>query len=202
LAVIRDDAIGARDLLLKGTRFMGRELPGYPQRFRDTFWSRGWNLHLVLAYVWLFECDNLPEAAAEFRAAALMPGSPAYLSQLAARLASPGGEYEVGLRLINFMIDSDASNERLRGELERKRESLYLSQYLHQYTEQYRDFLKTRAGYREGVRLSPEYLHKHWRDFVAKAGVPAADPWGGKIFLDPDGRVNSTTPRIKVFGLD
>ncbi|MEK6578711.1 MAG: hypothetical protein AABZ55_05745, partial [Bdellovibrionota bacterium] len=129
LAVIRDDGEGARDLLRKGEAFRKTLLPKYTKEFQEKYWPNTWQLPLLLAYVELFELKNIRTAALSFKDAAAIEGSPSYLASLVRRFEKPGGEFEVGLRLLKFM-HSGAKDPRVLDELERKMESLEVASYL------------------------------------------------------------------------
>lgn len=200
LAVVRDDAAGARDLLVKGMHYIEKRLPLESKRFRSRFWRQSWAVPMTLAYVYLFELDDITLAGDAFRAAAALQDAPDYIQKLGQRFSKPGGQYEVGLRLLAFMI-SGQTNEQLRATLEKKRESLYLSQYLFQLSEGFRAFIKshpetiTRVGPAAGTR-------RLWSQYRLENGIPETDPWGGTLDIDASGKVTSTTPRLRVFGLD
>lgn len=193
IVVVRDDALGAKELLEKAERFRKERLPGYPQEFKDTYWRQRWMIPIVLAYVHLFELDDLPSAAEAFLEAAKIPGAPPYIESLEKRLRAPGGQYEVGLRLVNMMI-TQASSDEAKAKLERKRDSVYLLQYLFHLNAEL-DAFRARPG-------APADSGKLWREFKIEKGVADADPWGGTISLDEEGRVVSSTPIEPVFGLE
>jgi len=173
LAVIRRDGAGARDLLLKGDLFVKTKLSGYGYDFQEKYWSRSWHIPLLLAYVYLFELEDMHRAATAFLEAARLPNSPVYLRRLEAKLLKEGGEYEVGLHLIDFLL-LGASDEQVKSELEKKKDNLLIGQYLFQVN------TAVKSG------KSP----------------PTLDPWGGRLSLNSNGKVVSSTPHTPVFGLD
>ncbi|MCM2321637.1 MAG: hypothetical protein NDJ90_00065 [Oligoflexia bacterium] len=193
LAVIRDDSVGARDLLLKAERFRKEQLPDQPGWFRDQHWNGAWYLSLTLAYIYLFELDDMPRAAEAFQEAARQPGAPDYLDRLAERLSKPGGQYEVGLRLLNFMIRSQ-TELKIRQKLEQKREWLYRSQFVFDLNRAYAEFRGSSSRSRGPAAA--------WAQFRTEMNVAPVDPWGGRLSLDPDGRIVTTTPYEKVFGIE
>jgi hypothetical protein len=200
LAVVRDDGPGARDLLLKGNEFRKSKLPSYPGDFKQRYWSEAWVIPLLLAYVQLFELNDMPAAAEAFLEASKIPGGPAYLENLARRFEKPGGQYEVGLRLITFMHQNER-DERVREELEEKRKSLYLAQYLFHLGLSFEEFKKRQAA--DSARpLSPERQQDVWKRFLRETGTPSRDPFDGEVSLDESGKVVSSTPHRRVFGLD
>lgn len=201
LSVIRDDFVGARDLLIKGNNFRKNELPNYGEEFEKRFWSQGWLIPVTLAYVYLFELQDMPKAAVVFKEAGNVPGAPEHLIRLAKRLEKPGGEYEVGLRLLNFLIAS-TRDVRVKNELQRKRDSLFISQYLFDVGRAFHAFLNAQKDYKTSLRIPEEKLQAYWRRFLRESRMTAIDPFGGRISIDAHGKITSTTPRDKVMGLD
>lgn len=129
LAVVGNNGEGARSLLLQGERFVESSLPSYPASLRDGYWKQGWSLYVVRAYVDLFERHDLPSAAEAFAKAGRFPNAPVHIQRLAERLREPGGVYEVGSRLLQFMSTGSRTEEERAG-LERKLRSLEVAHYL------------------------------------------------------------------------
>ena len=201
LTVVRGDAIGAEKLLLKGHDFIHQKLHTYPDTFRNRFWTKAWNIPMLLGYIYLFELDNLPEAARYFREAGSMPGVPAYLTGLAERLSKQGGEYEVGLRLLAAMANM-ASDEKVKKGLENKRKSLFVSHYLFELNNSFTAFLNGLAGYKKSMNISMSKMRAYFDGFIKAHNSSFFDPFGGKLFLDRSGRIQSSTPRGRVLGLE
>ena len=205
LAIVRDDVTGSLNLVEKGIQFIKQDLNNYPESFRENYWEGSWNLYLLLAYLKLFEFNNMLEAANAFQEAASLPGSSKYLTTLARRLRAPGGQYEVGIRLLSFMItglkDTPAGRQS-RKVLERKRSALLVSQYLFLLNENFHSYLQKIPGYRSKISLSAREMDRYWHKFVKETNAPMQDPLGGQIKLDASGRVESTTPQERVFGLE
>lgn len=201
LSVIRDDGEGARDLLIKARRFRDRELPAFPREFKEKHWEGSWFLSVMLGYVQLFDLNDMPAAAVAFQEAATQPGAPAYVKRLATRLQEPGGHYEVGLRLLNFLISS-ATDPRLKEGYERQRFSLFVSQYIADLNRSFRLHLERDPMYRAAHGLSRREMERWWQGFQREQRVPAQDPWGGRITLNESGRIVTSTPHSKVFGLE
>lgn len=190
LAVLRNDGVGARDLLLKAERFRKEALPSLPSSFQERYWPNPWTIPLLLAYVHLFELQDLPRAAENFLEASRVPGGPPYLASLAQRLRQPGGEYEVALRLVGMMRKA-SQDGRVSAELDEKARSLEIARFLDQVNRSFR-------AYQEAKGKGPSA----WPDFLRDTGAPARDPEGGELFVDGNGKVASPTPRVKVFGLE
>jgi hypothetical protein len=199
VVVVRDDGEGGRQLYEKGMAFLQNKLPSQSVYLKDKVWRNAWGLAVSLAYVQLFELDNLPAAAEAFIEASRHPGAPIYIGSLADRLRKPGGRYEVGLRLIQFMLLS-APDERGKEKLEAKRRSLFLSQSLYFLNQRFAAYLVSRFPGLESVPR--EKREGEFRRFLAEAAELESEPFGGTWILTPEGRIDSTTPREKVFGLD
>lgn len=194
IAVVRDDGIGARDLLLKGEGFRKNQLPTYPLEFREKYWKNAWRVPMMLGYVYLFELDDLPRAAAAFGEAAKLTGAPDFLRKLDQRLRKPGGIYETGFRLLGFMIKT-AQDQKLAERLQQRWNSLQVSKFMFDLNTSFQEF--SSQGKRKPS--SPEDL---WKRFLEKTGHKDRDSWGGKLSLNEKGRVVTTTPYAKVFGLE
>jgi hypothetical protein len=117
--------------------------------------------------------DDMPHATEAFEAAQQIDGSPVYLKDLVQRLMQPGGQYEVGLKLIDHII-LGTSDPAVKDRLIHRRESLQVAQFLFEMNQK---------------------LQKHQK-------LPLTDPWGGTLSVGSDGKVATTTPHTKVFGLE
>lgn len=198
LAVIRDDKTGARDLLLKADRFFTENLSTYPKEFQDSYWGNSWGIYLTLAYVYLFELEDVPQAAVAVAKAAELPGSPEYLDQLANRLKTPHGQFEVALRILNFMIEK-SNQQRPTERLVAKRQNVLVAKFLYELRADYQAYLN--AMPQDRARTQVEYKKHWWRVFLGARGTGNTDPWGGRIYLTEEGSVETTTPREPAFGL-
>jgi hypothetical protein len=202
LAVIRDDGEGARDILQKSEPFRKTGLANFPSTAISRYWKDEWTIPMLQAYVNLFELSDMKAAGHYFVEAAALPGSPQYLVSLAKRFEKPGGEYDVGLRLLNFMLTSAKTSEE-KTRLEKKRTSLFLAQFLNEVNTGFLKFLRSRPNYSGSHATVPAaQLNAYWKAFRKEAAVPASDPFGGALSIDSSGRVVSTTPREKIFGLE
>jgi hypothetical protein len=204
LAVIHDDGEGALNILLKGEKFRLNELKDYSQTFKQTYWDQEWQIPLLLAYNYLFELDDLPKAAAAYEEASAYPAAPEYLRGLAKEFRTKDGKYQVGLRLLKFMINGQ-KDVVLKEKLERKRDSLSVMQYLFNINNSFEDFLAQKK-FPPRRSMSNEELHsmrsKLWRDFLMANGSSDLDPWGGALSLNSDGKIVTSTEYQKVFGLE
>jgi hypothetical protein len=203
LAVVHNDGLGALSLLLKGEKFRQEELPKYSESFRNRFWEEGWSVPLLLGYTYLFEMDDLPRAAEAYEAASRIPGSPEYLQHLVMRFKQPGGVYEVGLKLTEFLIGS-APDVRTKEKLLQRREALLVGQYLFEADRQFQSFLDHKKILRSGTPSPLELaaLKKLWREFLQQGSISETDPWSGTLTVGDNGRVITSTPHQKVLGLE
>lgn len=201
LSIIRDDPRGALDLLAKAERFQNRELAAYGEGFRKREWAGGWYLRVIAGYIHLFELDDLASAAEAFRQGARLPDAPPYLLRLAERLNRDGGEYEVGLKLLNFMI-TQASDGRARARLEKQRQSLFVAQHIAELNRAFFRYLSQNSRYKVSQNISPREMQAFWTKFRKSEGLSLRDPWGGTLSVDGHGRIVTTTRYERVFGLD
>ena len=203
LTIVRDDNDGARELLHKGIGFMRNKLSSYPESFRENYWGYRWSLYMTLAYVQLFEFNDLNSASNAFSEASRLPNSPPYLQKLTDRLDRPGGKYEVGIRLVTFMIhQTDKEQTDAIAALEKKKLHLFIAQYRNELDMAFREFLARQPGYVNRSSITRKEMETLWARYRKEANVQSIDPWGGKLHLDSTGRVATTTPYDKVFGLD
>lgn len=180
LAIIHDDPVGAKNILLKGTDFLEAGLSAYPVVFQDVHWKNAWFLRVSLGYVYLFELKDLPNAGEQFQLAAEMPGAPEYLKSLSKRLQKPGGEYEVGSRLLKFMADGEKLPA-VKAKYLKQRHWLEISALLYHLNRKYTNSAQAQ-----------KYVLENPRDL-----------WGGRLTYNAQTRrIETDTPREKVFGLE
>jgi hypothetical protein len=194
LAVVRDDGAGARDILEKGNKFRKEKLASYPMKLQQEYWEYSWAIPYLMSYVYMFELQDIPHAAIAFQEAAAIPGSPPFLQSIIKRLQSPGGEYEVGLRLLNHMIQGER-NEDAKDQLIKKRNSLVVGQFLFEMNHSFQSFLQVRSR-------MPGSIQSKFGAYLKSTNYSSRDPWGGVLSISPEGKVVSSTPHDKVFGLD
>ena len=201
VSVVRDDGEGAMHLLTRGEEFRQHELARFDQSFRERFWSQEWRIPLLMAYVYLFDLDDMPHAEEAYRKASLISDAPAYLKPLMEQLGRPGGRYKVGLRLIDLMIASNAKNPDVKEKLLVRRESLKVNYFLYDLNERFHNFLDSRHVSQEDLRSGTK-ADKYWQLFKKSSGFPGEDPWGGLVSVSEEGRIVTTTEHRKVFGLE
>lgn len=203
LSILRNDGRGARDMLLKGEAFQSSDLSGFPALTREINWGQDWQIPLLLAYVYLFDLNDMSNAAHQFEMASASPKSPQYLQHLVQRLRVPGGQYEVGLKLISFLM-SMTQDEVILKEYDQKREALFFSQYLYLLNQQFGEFLRHIPDYRTSTNITQQRMQSYWRKFLSDNNHAIdRDPWGGQLSWDPaKSKIVSTTPHMAVFGLE
>ena len=203
LAVIRNDIEGALKILQKGERFRTEELQEYSIDFQEKFWRKNWMIPLQLAYIYLFERDDINLAAEMFLRASIVEGAPDYMERLAIKLQRPGGKIEVGMQLIAYMKEQTPI-QKIQDELDKKRDSLFLLRYLDDLNREFSQFVKSHPQKGNVGLVSPltkDKMNRLWENFRRKKNIPLQDPFNGKIYLDTYGRVRSKTPMESIFGL-
>lgn len=197
LTVYRSDPLGAKELLLKARGFRDSELTRYSQHFQDDYWADAWNISVLLAYVDLFELNDLPSAGEHFRDAARFASAPAYVHQMSNRLSKPGGIYEVGDRLLEFMIRKEKASRmdpKVMVRLKEQREALKVKRYLFSMSQALQEFLKRKGS----VSLTQDV----WSSFLMEKKLSEFDPWGGTLRFSSDAKVLTTTPHQNVMNLE
>jgi hypothetical protein len=192
LAIVRKDAQGARDLLLQGQKFLNEHWKDYPLEFQERFWSRAWNVPMLLGYVYLFLFDKMRDAAFFFEKASEYADAPVYLKNLKEKFTKKEGVYQVGLSLLKFMI-SGATDEKLKINLLKRLDHLVVQYELFkmQYAfDQFRSNQRTKST-----------AEQDWKHFLQKNHLSYRDPWGGFWKIDAYGKVQTTTFYQSVFGL-
>lgn len=167
-------------LTIKGQSYSASvELLETGMRYRPDDWRIPFFLGFN-AYFFLHDYDLAARAMAR---AARLPGSPKVAGPLATRLAAEAGRPEIGLRLVDTMLET-LEDEKLREVYLERRKKLLLEQELRSLDEAADRFEKQRGR-------RPRAL-----DELIGAGLlrslPAHDPLGGTYYLDEHGRVQTT----------
>jgi hypothetical protein len=192
LAVIRDDRQGALELALKAERFRQEEIPRMPPEFGRRFWLPRWRTPFLLAYLYLFEFDDVPSASKYYQGAASLPGAPAYLAHLSQKLKTRQGQYRVALDVIDFLIEG-SKDEDLLERLGKKRFSLLVNRFLNEVNEEF-------AAFRGKTRKQKPAAA--FQLFLAQRASGERDPFGGKLSLrEESGRIATSTPHESVLGM-
>jgi hypothetical protein len=192
LSVIHRDGAGARELMLKAETFLEQGLPLLPKTIQERYWKQPWAVEVVLAYVYLFDLNDMPHAAQVFRKASRFSDAPAYVHSLARKLFEKEGQYVVGLNLLSFMI-AGATDDKLRSELEKKQSNLRFNHLLFQINAAFVEYLQKRKK-----QIKTEAWDIFQRD--RKGVIPAF--LRGTLFLDKEGKVATSIPHLQVFGLN
>ena len=195
LSVVRDDGIGARDILLKAENFQKTGFLDYPKEAQKRYWEDSWRIPFLLGYVSLFDLNDIPTAAQEFRISATHSNVPAFIPRLALKLSTRQGQFEAGLSLVDHMLSGTPGRDPLVAEkLRQKKQSLEVGFYVFQVREEFEVF----SRFHQKPGSTREQI---WRDFKLSTGY-GRDPWGGELATDPAGKIGTSTPHQNVFGLD
>lgn len=150
-----------------------------------------WTLPFFLGYDYFYELHDPVAAAKYFRMASAMPGAPAYLPKLAARMTVEAGDPAAALEFLERLY-AQTQDERLREALVRRMKEVLIERDIR--------FLE------EGVRRY-HARYKRWpaglQDLVRKGIITAIppEPLGGAYVMgSPEGTVKSTafTGRLQV----
>ena len=181
---------------MRGNDWRKTVLPTYGPAFGETQWREAWAIPVILAYMHLFEMHDLPKAAEDFREAGALPHAAGHIRTLAGRLDKPGGIYEVGIRLLGFMIPAAPEGPK-REDLVRKRAMLTVHYDLWKINTAFDEWKASARGPKRGGSLE-----RLWREFKAERRPLEVDLFGGRIDLNPaTGKVETTTPLEKVLGM-
>lgn len=201
LSVIRNDGQGAWELLQKAERFRTQKLPEYDLAFRERYWNGQWWLLLMQGYVALFELGDLERATVAFREAGALPQAPEYLRSMSVRLSTPGGKFEVGIRLMRFFLSGE-KDPITREIIHKKLRALIIGQHLFDAEHAFREFLEAQPSYRRQSEVSLERLNRYWLALTDRNPALLRDPFGGKVSVGKSGRLETTSPFEPVLGLD
>jgi hypothetical protein len=201
LAVVRNDKVGSLELSEQGLRVQREQVPLLPPERRSYVWPSDFEVPFILGYLYLFERSDLPRAAEAFAEAARASEAPPYVGQLAGRLADPVRRIEVGMRVLNAMIQIE-KDPKARERLEQKRRSLYVLDYLSALRREFRSFARRKPEYSESLSIPPSLLQKWFTQYLRENHLDTLDPFGGKVYLDERGEVQSTTPHGSELGLE
>lgn len=134
-----------------------------------------WQLPFYIGYDYFYELCDPAKAAPYFQAAAKLPGAPAYLPSLAARMTVAGGDPAAALEFLQ-RLHAQMADPRLREALELKIKEATVERDVRELDEGVRRY---RARYGKAPRALGELVA---RGIVA--GLPE-EPFGGRYELDP-----------------
>lgn len=201
LAVIRNDGLGAWKILEKAEKFRQTEFPNRDPEFQARYWRDPWRLALARGYVALFELGDLDLAETAFRTAGEYPEAPEYLKSMRERLSHPGGKYEVGIRVVRFIL-SGQLDDTARESMEKKLRALILTQHLFHAERDFKEFLIRQPSYRNSGHVPVAQLQKYWSAFKDREPAFARDPLGGTVSVGAAGKLETTSPFEPVFRLE
>jgi hypothetical protein len=152
---------------------------------------RDWRLPFYVGYLRYFVLGDPVAGGEALGEAARIPGSPAYLPFLAARMLSEGRRPETAMAFLSAMTRQETDPVR-REILERRMKEVIVERDI-------QDLERAAEAYREKTGAWPETL----TDLVTagfRARIPH-EPNGGEYLLSPGGKVRSSkaAQRLKVF---
>lgn len=202
LTVVRNDNAGAIRILDKAENFRINRLPKYPESFRKQYWSEAWRIPFLMGFIQLFEMHNLKKAKESLEIVNQFPESPEYLKKLHLRLSTLEGRYEVGERILNGMLAS-AKQENDRKSIENKIENLRLSLQIALLNQGFNRTLISKYGDKsKPAQFKWSLLKSMFIEFMQKNHHSLKDQLGGQIYINENGKINTTTKRESIFELD
>jgi len=192
--IVRDDYKSAEILLNKGEHFRRNELHKYPKKFQDYFWRESWSVPQHLSYLYLFENINIPNAKEALDAAIKIEGSPEYLKGLAAKFTTTRGQYETAIRIVQQMAERFKEQPKFYNRFMAHLNGLTMGFFLFELNEKFEEF---KSNSKNKNKNTEDLL----RDFLYLQGLRGVDPEGGRLYVDTNGKIRSTTPREKKGGL-
>lgn len=172
LTAVRDDNAGAYQLNQRGIETLEGKVSSENETFKELYWPHPWRLYLNQVYLSLYEAQDVELAKAALDRAVLYKDSPDYFKSLRERLETEEGRYEVSFRTLDHMISLQRTPEAKAPFLKRQQD-LKLNYWLWKLNES-----------------APTRKAKE-----AKVGIQ--DPLGGKIYINSEGLLDSTSERSK-----
>lgn len=142
-----------------------------------------WQIPFLLGFNRYYFLGDYAGAARALAQAAALPDAPPYIGALATRVASEGGEPELGLTLVDELLEG-VEDEQLRHEYEERRQHLLLTYHL-------KHLNAAVARYREQQGAIPSSLQA----LVEAQLLPSIpeEPYGGRYELAASGEVRSSS---------
>jgi tetratricopeptide (TPR) repeat protein len=153
---------------------------------------RTWELAFLLGYDYFYEFGDYASAAYYLKLSSELPGSPAYLPRLTARMLVEAGDPQAAMEFLERMYQA-THDERGKAALRRRINDVTVERDLRVLEQAVRQFRGAHGQF-------PKELHD-----LIDAGIVAAlpqDPGGGTYEVDPaDGSVRSTrlSERMRVY---
>lgn len=188
LSIVRDDRHGALKLLLKGENFLETKLDTYPETFKATHWPLRWRINFTLGFLYLFDFDDFPKAIESYEKMGRYPDLAEGLAGKVERIRTVDGQAKLALGSIEVLKGWNKDEPRVLAELELRKRRVLENQRLGNWNRLFADELKRRP--------KGEGLETFFSTFKDKHQIPEMDSLGGRIFLRPDGAIDSTTKKI------
>lgn len=166
LSLKGQDAARACELLERGTQFRPDD----------------WQLHFLLGFLRYYHFRDYARGAESLARAAKLDGAPPYTGMLAARLSAEAQIPEVGITLVDAMLER-VTDPQVRAEYEERRRLLELEMYLRLLNEAVERFRRSHG--KPPVSL----------DALVAVGIlrnVPPEPLGGTYLVSPDGLVTTT----------
>ena len=149
-----------------------------------------WQLPFQIGYDYFYELCDPARAAPYIRIASTLPGAPAYLPGLAAKMTVEGGDPEVALEFLHRVDEQMGSDARMHAALEERRKQIIVE----------RD-LRLIEGVAQQYRAARGVFPRSTQELVDArllTSVPR-DPFGERYDIDPlTGSVSTPSMRARV----
>lgn len=175
LSVVRNDGIGAKELVLRGQKFVSELLPKMPERFRKAYWKYPWDLPYLRAYIELFDLHDPFAAAEAFTEVTRFPGAPPHFGQIARKLSTAEGRFTLARTILDRQIDGAKSDPEALEQLTHKSRDLDIALHILRAERAFDRFLARTS-------LPPAQA---WEKFIRSQPQWARDTAGGEILLKP-----------------
>ena len=142
-----------------------------------------WQVPFLLGFNLFYFAHDYAAAATALAKAAMLPGAPEISGPLATRLAAEAGRPEIGLALVDLMLET-TTDDKLRAMYEERRDLLELEVEMEELD-------KIVKQYNEIEGHAPKRL-----DDLRRAGLINAipqDPLGGSFYVDDHGNAATTS---------
>ncbi|NDY42726.1 hypothetical protein G3N55_07715 [Dissulfurirhabdus thermomarina] len=159
------------DMLPQADRLLLKAAEARPDLYRPYFY---------LGFNHFYFQRDYATAAGYLRKAAKRPGAPGWIMKLAARMSLYGGQTMAGIVLLDDLIRT-TRDPRTRASLLRRRQALEAVAVIE----------KAVAAFRREKGRFPKDIEELVRSGLL-ASIPA-DPYGGRFYLDREGRVDTTS---------
>lgn len=193
LSVVRDDGLGARELVRRGQRFVSEQLPKMPDRFRQSYWKHPWDLPYLRAYIELFDLHDPYAAAEAFADVSRFPGAPPHFGQIARKLSTVEGRFALARTILDRQLEGAKSDSDSLARLAHKSRDLDIAVHI----------LRAERAFDQFLTRTSLPADRAWEKFLGAQPTWARDPAGGEIFVKPAAlatrpiRLSTTTNHYK-----